>query len=437
MSSERKGKQQRKTKKKNPILTFFKIVFSIVLAFVLAAGCGVYAYVKLSTPTEEQKQNIVAKSGKDTSFMDALIGRDIKLNVAVFGVDGDGTRTDVMFVVHFDSKKKSIGLISLPRDTRITLTDEVIDRLEEDGRNYNKTTKLNAVHSYSGKEKGCENAVLQIEDLLGISIDHYVKVDLDGFRKIVDVIDGVEMEVPQNMDYEDPYQDLYIHLKAGYQTLNGDKAEQLVRYRSYRAGDVARVQVQQLFLNAFAKKVLSTETILKNLPSYIQTYYDYVTTDISISDALKYANYIDKIDMNNIKMETLPGEGQYVNDVSYFIHDPEETQEVVDIIFYGKTVESDGDIVLSKDKKIEVANGGYTQGLAGRISDKLKLEGYNVTDPTTYTGTKTEETRIFVSEEGIGRDLQKYFEKSKIIVDSDMINDGTDIRIILGTSQTE
>ena len=141
-----------------------------------------------------------------------------------------------MFVVHFDSEEQRTSLVSMPRDTRVKIASDVVSYMEKESKYYQSPTKLNAVHAYVGKEKGPEMTVKQLEDILGIEIDHYVKVDLNAFRKIVDAIGGVEVDVPQNMFYEDPYQDLYINLKKGPQLLDGDKAEQLVRFRSYPMG---------------------------------------------------------------------------------------------------------------------------------------------------------------------------------------------------------
>ena len=124
---------------------------------------------------------------------------------------------------------------------------------------------------------------------------------------MLNAIGGVEVDVPQNMNYEDPYQDLYIHLKKGVQLLDGKKAEQLVRFRKYPMGDVARVSVQQIFLKEFAKKILSTETIKNNMGDIIKTGYDYVKTDVGALDAIKYAQYVNDVDVNNISMEVLPG----------------------------------------------------------------------------------------------------------------------------------
>ena len=167
----KRKKKTKKRRKRSPIRTFFKIVISMVLAFVVMASAAVFAYTKLTGNSVESTSN--------NSFIDSILGKGIKLNVAVFGVDKDETRTDVMFVVHFDSKKKELGLLSIPRDTRVDICDEVKEMYEQNDRYYQTPTKINAVHAYGG-DKGAECAVLQLEDLLGINIDHYVKVNIDG-----------------------------------------------------------------------------------------------------------------------------------------------------------------------------------------------------------------------------------------------------------------
>ena len=426
----------------HPIRTFFKIVLSMVMAFLVLSGGAAFAYYKITG--ESPFGGYVGTSGTDLNFFDAMLQRDIKLNVAVFGTDKEGARTDVMFVVHYDSAAQSLDLLSLPRDTRVSVCDEVIESYEENGHSYNSVTKLNAIHSYSAGDDCCENTVLQIEDLLGIHIDHYIKIDLDAFRKIVDAVGGVQVDVPQDMDNEDPAQDLYIHLDAGLQTLNGDQAEQLVRFRKNPTGDEGRIEVQQLFLQALAEKVLSTESILSNLPDYISILYKDVQTDISLTDALKYANYIEKIDMNAMTMQTLPGSGQYVGDVSYFIHDPEATEALVDQIFYSeKTPVSDsagttGSVTASDSKNytIQVRNGGNVTGLANRYTETLKAEGYQLTTPDNYTGTQNNYTRILVSEDGMGEDLISYFSDARVEVAPSELPTGVDICIILGTNES-
>lgn len=438
MARSNRNTSKRK-KRRNPVFIFFKIVLSIVLAFVIVAGGAVFAYTKITGKSLSQSQEGTSEKNNgvvtgDSSFLDTIFGKSIQLNVAVLGTDKDGTRTDVIFVVHYDSKEKKVGLLSVPRDTRVTLSQEVKAVLDKAGRSYSNVTKINAVHAYGGKDHGEEVAVLQLEDLLGIRIDHYVKVDLDGFKQLVDAVGGVDVEVPQDMHYEDPYQDLYIHLNAGYQHLDGEKAEQLVRFRSYPQGDVARVQVQQLFLKEFAKKVLSTDTLFGNLTDLIKIAFNYVKTDVSLTDALKYVKYVKDISLENITMETLPGAGQYVGGVSYYIHDPAETQDVVDRLFYGKE-EPPTEAGESKDKIIEVANGGVVTGLAGRTQEELNAIGYQVTQISTWEGEKQEFTRIIVAKKGVGEDLKAFFTGSSVEVAPELLSEGTDIKIILGTRE--
>ena len=403
----------------------------MVMCFVILAGGACFAYYKATGNVPFSGGGSVMNAG-DMSILDALLGKNIKLNVAVFGVDKDETRTDVAFVVHYDSEQESIQLISVPRDTRVDVCEEVEDLL---GGRYG-VTKFNAVHAYGGKEHGPEAAILQMEDLLGISIDHYVKINFDALVEIVDAVGGVEVDVPQDMKWDmSDTGDITIDLKKGLQTLDGDHALQLVRFRRYADGDVGRIQVQQMFLKALAEKVLSTESIVKNIGDYIKVMYKHVDTDVSLTDAVKYANYITKVDMDKISMETLPGAGQYVGGVSYFVHDPQATREMVDRVFYSiaPEVNADGSID-SKSLLIEVSNGGEVAGLAGRFTEKLANEGFRLAEPPTYHGEQVDYTRIQVKEDGAGKDLVKYFDKARVeSAPGDM--GSADIRIILGTNE--
>ncbi len=428
MSRRRKPK---KRKPFNPVKTFFKIVISIVMVFLILAGGACFAYHKVTGNMPFSNMGITANAN-DTSILDALLGKNMKLNVAVFGVDKDGTRTDVAFVVHYDSEQESISLISVPRDTRVDVCEEVEELL---GGRYG-VTKFNAVHAYGGKEHGPEAAMLQLEDLLGISIDHYVKVDFDALVEIVDAVGGVEVDVPQDMYWNmADTGDITINLKKGLQTLDGEKALQLVRFRRYADGDVGRIQVQQLFLKALAEKVLSTESIVTNLGDYIKVMYKHVETDVKLADALKYANYITKIDMEKISMETLPGTGQYISGVSYFVHDPVATREMVDRVFYSVASEGKEDgSVDSKGLLIEVSNGGNVTGLAGRFTEKLANEGFRLAEATTYTGEQVDYTRIQVKTAGAGEDLVKYFDNARVETAPSDVG-SADIRIILGTNE--
>jgi len=481
----KKNAKKKKKQRKSNFWNYFLIAFIVLSMGVVAAGSVLINKLNEKNAENNSNNNSIIQNSDNNIISNVFGEKRIKTNVAVFGTDKDGLRTDVIFVATFDSKTKKIGLVSVPRDTRVTITSKMAEYAKEKGKtiNENFVCKINEVHAYAPKDYRNEFSVMQLEDLLNIKIDYYVNIDLVAFRNIVDAFGGVDIDVPQDMDYEDPYQDLYIHLKKGMQHLDGEKAEQLVRFRKYPQGDVARVEVQQLFLKEFAKKVLNTENIINNAGEILKNLYKYVKTDFGINDALKYVKYIKDINADNITMNTIPGEGKYIGNISYYIHDLAETRKLVDKVFYGleseeevtepsetssasketvrasqdttkasrETVKASQDTTKasqaadftvaikvdtcnSRDKNIEVLNGSYSNGKAAEFRDKLQKEGYTVTKIGTYTGSKNEYTLIIVSQNDMGEDLQKYFKSSKIEVSPDKLSDGADIRIIVGTS---
>jgi len=163
----------------------------------------------------------------------------------------------------------------------------------------------------------------------GIPTDYSAQVNINGFRGVVNAIGGVDLNVPTRMYYVDEYQDLYIDLYPGQQHLNGDKAEQFVRFRGYPEGDVARLDAQKLFINAFLDKVLSFSTVTK-IDDIITEIQKNLYTDISFNNLLKFANKLLNMDLKNgVHMYTLPGTGEYIGPVSYFVANKAETIKLV------------------------------------------------------------------------------------------------------------
>lgn len=109
-------------------------------------------------------------------------------------------------------------MISVPRDTRVVMTDDMIAYLEKNGRTVPQANgvygqcKLTEVHAYAGEGNRSTFSVAMLENILGIDIDYYVKVDLDAFKDIVDAVGGVEFDVQERLYYSDPAQGLYIDL---------------------------------------------------------------------------------------------------------------------------------------------------------------------------------------------------------------------------------
>ena len=311
-----------------------EIILCVLLVVILAGAFGaakLYASLKLWEGKAE-KSDFVASADVSTEAKDQL------LNIALLGTDGDGFRTDVNMVASLNLTTKEVHLISVPRDTRVVMTDDMIAYLEKNDRTIPQANgvygqcKLTEVHAYAGEGNRSTFTVAMLEEILGIDIDYYVKVDLDAFKDIVDAVGGVEFDVQERLYYSDPAQGLYIDLYPGPQVLDGEKAEMLVRFREgYAQKDLKRIEVQQEFLKAFISQVCSSDKIMSNLDSYIKIFMEKVESDMPVATALKYAGYIKEIDPASITTDTIPGEGG-----SYFDMDEEGTKELVDYRIYGK-----------------------------------------------------------------------------------------------------
>ncbi len=302
---------------------FFTIVFTLVGIFLIVGSIGLISYLKTSEKAQltnkeietEETQYIQPTQKQEETKEEETTAKEEEekiINVAVFGLDKGETRTDVIFVVNFNTKTKKINIVSVPRDTRVNLSN----------RGY---IKLNEVHAYSGVDA----SIKKLEEILNIEIDNYVKVNLKSFRNIVDALGGVEMNVPQAMNYEDPEQDLYIHLSAGYQKLDGKKAEQLVRYRTYAQADLKRIEVQHLFMEALIEKVLNMDNLIRTAPQLCYNLIKYVKTDFGVDDILDYVKYIGDLKSTNITMVTVPGNAQTIDGKSYFIYNTTETKNLL------------------------------------------------------------------------------------------------------------
>ncbi len=376
----------------------------------------------------------------------------INKTIAVFGVDADELRTDVILVVNFNSKTNKIKVVSIPRDTKVDWTDSQRASLKEDkGYSQVYTTKLNEMSAYGGMKNIRKYTIDELQNILGIKIDNYVIVNLDSFRKIVDTIGGVEVDVPSRMKYSDPVQNLRIDLSPGLQILDGDKAEQLVRFRSYPRGDEDRIVVQQLFLQSFAEKIMSPQTLTK-VPQFIGILLKDLTADVSLTEMMGYYPYLQSFNIENLSFATLPGEGRMENGVSYFFIDQEKLPLFIEDIFYDRevgkvneattdsnlqagtegtaTVPQNTEPVVDKNVSIEVLNAAGIQGLAGRIKDTLEKKGYQVSRIGNYTEGNKTSTIIYAKDIAKGEQFKAYFEDA-LVVESKTLE--TDIQIVVGS----
>ena len=427
----------KKGAKKRLVRRFTTIMLSTFVAGTVAVIGGIAGYQVLTEDGNMFKGFPKLSNDKKEEEKKKKEEEKLKTNVAVFGVDIDGYRTDTMFVVHLDSEKGSADLVSVPRDTQVRLSDTDYDKMLSFNRNAPRTMKLNEMTAYAGIKNINEVTVKQIEKILGIKIDNYVTVEIDAFRKIVEIIDGVDVDVPQRMYYNDYAQGLHIDLQPGLQRLYGADAEGLVRFRyGYAEGDTGRIKTQHIFLKAFAEKLLSKENI-SNFPKMIPTMFQHVKTDINVLDLPKYYGYASTFNTEAIKFHTIPGEGRYQCNISYFFPDADTLDEFVQDIFYkieDDQVESTGSTETIQDKtmKIEILNGGAPAGTAGTVKKTIEADGYQVVNVANYQGKNKEETIIYAKDITKAEQLKRYFSNCTVLSDSSL-EDEIDIQIVIGS----
>lgn len=436
-------KTRMKGKKKSYMKKFFGIVFSILFVYIAVFG-GFIAY----TYFDDDPENDYFGKGDIMENISRAIGSEKevpkKITVLLTGVDEDysrdGTRTDTIMTACVDFENKKLSFISIPRDTGVEVPEDRFSVMQE---NYpdlkSNMVKINSVYLYGG-EKGMEFLKKQVEELLGVEIDYYAKINFKGFVKLIDSIGGVKFNVEQRCYYNDKA-GFVVDLKPGEQVLDGEKAIQLVRFRSgYKRADLKRIEVQRDFLKAFLNQALKKESIMSNPKQYIDTIIEYVDTDITMGDLSSYLNAIEGFDAENIKGYTLPGESEYRGGISYYNFDSEEIKKMIDEIYNNKTQEPETADVKpteedSKDKRIIVLNGGKTTGLAKKASENLKEKGFNIISYDNAKGTY-QNTRIYVKKDGQGKDLSEFFTLSEIVVDEGQCTDkNCDILIVLGENE--
>lgn len=236
-----------------------------------------------------------------------------KINVLVMGVDKGKARADVIILASLDPKNEEVNLLSIPRDTRVKVSDSRHDKIN---------------HTL-GYENGEETITKMVKQLTGMPIHYYCEIDFEGFRDVIDILGGVEFDVPVNMHYDDPYQDLHIHVDKGLQVLNGADAEGVVRFRaSYATGDLGRIGVQQDFLKALFQQKLQAK-YLRKAPALLREISDHLKTNFPISKATKYVKMLKKMEGDSLETFMLPGASKTIGGASYYVCDSAATKELV------------------------------------------------------------------------------------------------------------
>ena len=368
-----------------------------------------------------------------------------RTNVLILGVDHFNL-ADVIIVGSFERDTGNINLLHIPRDTFAQLPQSRIDSAAANGLWFpsHGMLKINAIRSL-GRDFGVQYMQEQLSETLGIEFHYFVEIHLDAFREIVDLIGGVEMEVPRRMSYHDPENGVHIEIPAGVHLLDGVMAEGFVRYRSsYPDGDIGRINAQQQFMTQLFRQSMRRETIMNDPISMARIAISHVQTDIGL-DLIRYIPYIANLSPDRIFTYTLPGNERRVQGIgSAWVPDAERIPEVINRMFFGglsDNQEEDPQSIQvmaasspSRSARIAVLNGTNIGGIARNIADHLDMRGYQIVHIDRYTGNFENRTRINVREEGLGYDLVDYFQNAVVRVDN-RISADFDIVIIVGRSE--
>lgn len=331
MSTNSNYRRPKKQKRMFPRVAVI-LLLMIVLLIAVAAG-GVYYLLKIYNPTPDTNPDLIpVDSGIVTTDENGNIdpddyrkkdenGKNSFFTFLLLGKDVAGYNTDVFMLASFDVTNHTISIMQIPRDTYFERDDShyKINALYAHERNKARRAATGDLTENDLIHAGMTGVRDALSEAMRINIDYYAIMDLQGFRNIVDCIGGVYMYVPRDMEYADPEQDLYINLKQGWQTLDGKKAEQFVRFRKgYKLGDVSRVEAQKLFMTAMidqVKKSLSVTTVA----GIAEQAWQYLDTSMSTADLIYFAKEFFSVSNDKIIMLTCPGEATYVGQASYYV----------------------------------------------------------------------------------------------------------------------
>ena len=379
----KKGKSNKKAKK-HTVRTIFLGILVIIIAFVA------YFMIKVNINgggVAGILTTIVGTSKDEIASLDDLyvlcMGQSMNL-------------TDTIIVVKYSPKTQQASMLSIPRDTFV-------------GSNINTATafdKINARYSISAQK-----TIDAVNSLTGLNLKYYITVDTAALRELVDAIGGVYFDVPISMNYDDPYQKLFIHLEPGYQLLNGAQAEGVVRFRhnnngtsysdDYGDNDLGRMKTQREFIKAVLSQTMKASNITK-INDLINIAKERLETNLSWDVIKKYIPAMVQFNMEDLQSDYLPGEPGYYNGLSFFIVDKSKTKETIDNLFLKtikETENEDGNTVdvgeitevtkLPSQITIEILNGTGSTSKLTTATTQLQNRGYKVASKGTTNVVKS------------------------------------------------
>ena len=395
---KRNNRNRRKTKAKKS--TGKKILIGILIVLLLGIAWFTYRTYKNGWGLSGMLATVV---GHDENTKKNL--SEIKVLILGVSTDLDSQLTDTIMVASYNPNTQKANLLSIPRDSYT-------------GKNTAKATaslKINALYNI---EKTPEKTLKAVNEITGLDIKYYVVVKTEALIQLVDAIGGVEFNVPIDMKYDDPTQDLHIDLKAGTQKLDGEKAEQVLRFRhsnpdkitgqmstypsEYGNDDFGRMRTQRDFISALLKQTLKPGNIFK-LGEILEIAHKNVETNLELSYIKDYIPYAVEFNTDNLQTATLPGttpDMKDTNNVSIFVINKKLSTELIQSMFYVDSTEETEDNTITNN--INTSSNSISSTTTVK-DDELKIElinGSGNTSKLEEAKTKLEEAGFKVNKTG-------------------------------------
>ena len=352
-------------------------IFFIIIAIILIIFFGIFMY--------RFSKNGFSMQG----FLSTLFGQNEETlanldNLDFLLIGESGNMTDSIMACRYDPKTQKAYMLSIPRDTFIGNSEA----------NATTSDKINCVYNI---KKDPMNTVKAVNKVTGLNLKYYVFVDTKALTEIVDAIGGVEFDVPLDMEYDDTSKDntLHINLKKGTQKIDGNKAEQLLRFRhnndgssypkEYGDNDLGRMHTQRDFIKATLNQTIRANNIFK-LNELLDIVNKHVKTNLSVSLIKDYIPYAVNFDTENLQSDMLPNESKKINEIWFVKVTDSEAEKLVNDMFFGGTKDtSNGEKYIT----VELLNG---TGDSEKLEPALKALENNGFDVVKVGNTTTQKT---------------------------------------------
>lgn len=387
VAKDKKNRYAKKRKKK----IGKKVLIFIIIILLLGIGWFTYRTIRNGGGISGMLATVVGHNENTQKDL-----KEIKVLILGVSTDTDAELTDTIMIASYNPNTQKANLLSIPRDTFT-------------GKNPKKAVASQKINSLYNINKTPDKTLAAVNELTGLDIKYYVVVKTEALIKLVDAIGGVKFNVPMRMKYTDTSQNLVIDLEEGEQLIDGNKAEQLLRFRhndyqkgvgmtsypsEYGDNDFGRMRTQRDFIIATLKQTLKPSNIFK-IGQILEIANENVDTNLELSFVKDYIPYAVELDTENITSATLPGTTPDVsttNGVSVFVADKKASKELIQSMFYADVTEENEDNTISnnttsisttttqtaEDISIELLNGSGDNSKIEKAKKLLEEAGYNV-----------------------------------------------------------